>query len=128
MVTTVTVNADYDNLTIGKNLTPQSALTSKMRTAVLDVAFDCMTPYTTGGLTVDLTACGRISTIITAVPANGPDGLLLKYVADCCPVDCASSGTLLAFQTATCMAPLVELCACDTDLQCQTIRFNITGF
>ena len=94
MASTTTVNADYDRLTIGKNLTPQSALTSKIRVAVLEVAFDCCNPYAACGLTVDLSADGRISTIITAIPSCGPDGLVLKYEPDCCPVDCATSGKL----------------------------------
>ena len=139
MAATTTVNADYDNLTIGKNLTPQSALTSKMRTAVLCVAFDCCNPYMCGGLTVDLSAGNRIKTIISAIPSCGPDGLLLKYEPDacCCSLNCATSGTLKAFQSAevvvcgccnTAAAPLVQLTNCDTDLQCQTIKFNITGF
>ena len=135
MASTTTVNGDYCRLTIGKSLTPQSALTSKIKTAILCVAFDCCAPYMCGGLTVDLSADGRISTIITAIPVGGvPDGLVAKYEPDCCPVDCATSGTLKAFQSActgACAvpaAPLVQLTACDTDLQCQTIKFQVTGF
>ena len=132
MAAVTSVNADYDRLTIGKNLTPQSALTSKLRTAVLCVVFDCCNAYTAGGLTVDLSADGRISTIITAIPLCGPDGILMKYEPDCCPVNCASSGTLKGFeQTPTgCTSPieLSELAACATDFNCQTIKFQITGF
>ena len=127
MASTTTVNADYCNITLGKNLTPQSALTSKLRTAILCVAFDCMTNYATCGMTVDLSACNRIKTIITAVAVGGvPDGIVTKYVPDTCNE--AATGKLMAFQSSTCMAPLVELCAADTDFDCQTIKFQVTGF
>ena len=128
MASTTTVNTDYENLTVGKNLTPQSALTSKLRTATLCVAFDCCNPYMCGGLTVDLSADNRIKTIISAIPLCGPDGLVLKYEPDACPVNCATSGTLKAFQAGACAGPLVQLCDCDTDIQCQTIKFQVTGF
>ena len=129
MASTITVNGDYCRLTIGKSLTPQSALTSKIKTAILCVAFNCCNPYAAGGLTVDLSADGRISTIVTAQTIGGvPDGLVTKYEADCCPANCATSGTLKVFQAGACAGPLIELCNCDTDIQCQTIKFQVTGF
>ncbi len=127
MASTTTVNADYCSITLGKNLTPQSALTSKLRTAFLCVAFDCMTNYATCGMTVDLSACNRIKTIISAVVIGGaPDGIVTKYEPSAC--NAAATGKLKAFQTSTCMAPLVELCAADTDFDCSTITFQVTGF
>ncbi len=131
MANTTTVNTDYENLTVGKNLTPQSALTSKLRTAILCVAFDACACYMCGGLTVDLSADGRISTIITAVVAGGvPDGLVTKYEPESCAciLNCALTGTLKVFQQNGCAGPLVELCNCDADLDCQTIKFQVTGF
>ena len=86
MASTTTVNGDYCSMTIGKSLTPQSALTSKIKTAILCVAFDACANYAAGGIAVDLSADGRISTIIVAQVVGGlTDVLVSQYEQDCCP-------------------------------------------
>ena len=78
MAITVAQNQDHKNLT-GKTLTVQSQLTSKLRTAIVDVTFGGSDNYATNGNTVDLSMGGRISTVIGAEVLHCNKGLLLQY-------------------------------------------------
>ncbi len=131
MASTTTVNGDYCRVTIGKTLTPQSALTSRLKTAIICVTFDCAAAYSTGGEPVNLSADGRIDTIIEATVVGNSaalDGFTLRYRPDTCPANCATSGTLKVLQTgAVCMAA-TEIAACATTLNCETVKFKVTGF
>ena len=130
MAITVAQNQDHKNLT-GKTLTVQSQLTSKLRTAIVDVTFGGSDNYTTNGNTVDLSMGGRISTVIGAEVLHCSAGLLLQYVP--ATAGASATGKFKAYghtptsSTGTVIA-LEELDNADTAVNSMTIRVRITGF
>ncbi len=129
MAVVTTVNCDWQNIT-GKTLSHQSVLTSKMKEAVVCVAIgSCNYPMCNAGYVVDLSLCGRITTIISATPENleVSDTLLIaQYVPDC--AGAAATGTLHYYETLATCGPLGELPACESDAACTTVKFHIIGF
>ena len=78
MAITVAQNSDHKSLT-GKTLTVQSQLTSRLRTAIVDVTYGGSDNYATNGNTVDLSMGGRISTVMAVEIFHVSTGLLLQY-------------------------------------------------
>jgi len=132
LAVTTTVNADWDRLTIGKSLSRQAALNSKIIEAVVCVSIGaCMYPMCNAGYTVDLSLCGRISTIIEAIPRNlevtGDELVVSDYVPAAC--DAAATGTLHFYESGGAVTtPLDEINACSCLAACSTIKFHVTGF
>jgi hypothetical protein len=130
MAITVAQNSDHKSLT-GKTLTVQSQLTSRLRTAIVDVTYGGSDNYATNGNTVDLSMGGRISTVIGAEVLHTSAGLLLQYVPATAGASAtgkfkayghtptSSTGTVIAFE---------ELDNADTAVNSMTIRVRITGF
>ena len=130
MAITVAQNSDHKSLT-GKTLTVQSQLTSRLRTAIVDVTYGGSDNYATNGNTVDLSMGGRISTVIGAEVLHTSAGLLLQYVPAAAGASAtgkikayghtptSSTGTVIAFE---------ELDNADTAVNSMTIRVRITGF
>ena len=131
MAVVTTVNCDWQNIT-GKTLSHQSVLTSKMKEAVVCVAIGaCNYPMCDTGYTVDLSLCGRITTIISATPEHlevSNTLLVAQYVPDCCNE--AATGTLHYYEVAAgaCPLPMSELPACESCAACTTVKFHIIGF
>ena len=129
MAVVTTVNTDWQNIT-GKTLSHQSVLTSKMKEAVVCVAIgSCNYPMCNDGYVVDLSLCGRITTIISATPEDlevSNTLLVAQYVPDTCNE--AATGTLHYYEAAGNCAPLRELPACESDAACTTVKFHIIGF
>jgi hypothetical protein len=130
MAITVAQNQDHKNLT-GKTLTVQSQLTSKLRTAIVDVTYGGSDNYATNGNTVDLSMGGRISTVIGAEVLHCNKGLLLQYAP--AAGGAAATGKFKAYghtptsSTSTVVA-LEELDNADTAVNSMTIRVRVTGF
>ena len=130
MAITVAQNQDHKNLT-GKTLTVQSQLTSKLKTAIVDVTYGGSDNYATNGNTVDLSMGGRISTVIGAEVLHTSAGLLLQYVP--AAAGASATGKFKAYghtptsSTSTVVA-LEELDNADTAVNSMTIRVRITGF
>ena len=130
MAITVAQNSDHKSLT-GKTLTVQSQLTSRLRTAIVDVTYGGSDNYATNGNTVDLSMGGRISTVIGAEVLHTSAGLLLQYVP--ATAGAAATGKFKAYghtptsSTGTVVA-LEELDNADTAVNSMTIRVRITGF
>jgi len=129
MAVVTTVNCDWTSIT-GKTLTRQSVLTSKMKEAVVCVAIgSCNYPMCNTGYTVDLSLCGRITTIISAIPEDleVSDTLLkAQYVPAC--AGAAATGTLHYYEVAAVCTPFGELAACAACAACTTVKFHIIGF
>ena len=134
MAVVTTVNTNFELLT-GKNLTRQSTLVSRVKEAIVCVAIGtCMYPACQTGYIVDLSLCGRFTTIIEARPENLVVGaccntlLVSQYTPAMC--DAAATGTLHLFETAAsaCAVPLSELAACSCAGISTTVKFHVTGF
>ena len=132
MAVVTTVETNYALLT-GKNLSRQSALVSKIKEAVVCVAVGaCMYPACAAGFTVDLSLCGRITTIIEARPDNMLVGaccntlLVSSYVPAACSA--AATGTLHLYQGPSCVGVLSEICDCSCLAVCKTVKIPVTGF
>ena len=130
MAITVAQNSDHKSLT-GKTLTVQSQLTSRLRTAIVDVTYGGSDNYATNGNTVDLSMGGRISTVIGAEVLHTSAGLLLQYVP--AAAGASATGKIKAYghtptsSTSTVVA-FEELDNADTAVNSMTIRVRITGF
>ena len=132
MAITSTVNSNWEDLT-GKTLSVQSKLTSKLKEVVICVAIGmCAYPMCNAGYTVDLSAGGRIDTIVYAQPRNLEVGTNTLLVSDYVPAACdaAATGTLHFYEgdANASAVPLSELPACATDAQCSTVKFYVIGF
>jgi len=141
MAVVSSINSNWE-LLAGKNLTRQSALGSRIKEAVVCVAIGaCMYPACAAGYTVDLSLCGRITTIIRAEPENLRTGAcdciltVTQYVPAAC--DAAATGTLHLYETAVgvvcgctniAQAALAEIPDCACDAACKTVKFHVTGF
>jgi len=129
-----TVNANWETIT-GKNLTRQSALTSRLKEAVICFAIgSCAYPACAAGYAVDLSACGRICTVVSVEVethsdgACNVDGYVTEYrFAMCCA---AATGTLHFWEIAAdaCAVPMSEIPNASTEVQCSTHRIHVTGF
>jgi len=128
-----TVNSNFQSIT-GKTLSKQSVLTSRIKEAVICFAIGaCAYPACAAGYAVDLSAGGRITTLLTVQVGNHSDGACnidgyaVEYRFAAC--DAAATGTLHFFETGAVVAtPLDEIPACAADVQCSTHRFHVTGF
>lgn len=79
MTLTVAVDSTYQKLT-GKTLFVQSLLASRIKEADVVVTFGASDTYTTGGVTVDLSLNGRITTILDVTPISNDKGVHVQYV------------------------------------------------
>ena len=127
MAQTVAINSNWTALT-GKTLSRQSVLTSKIKEAVFDVCVSCCCTYCTGGITVDLSAGSRITTIISAEVTELSNSLVAQYnPAACSP---AATGTVVfSDEAAGCCATALAEIACGSCLiQCSTFKVHVIGF
>lgn len=120
-----TVNTNWRNLT-GKTNSRQSALTSKLKESVIDVALGCADNYVTGGIVTDLSACGTITTIVTASVNEVSVGLNSEYnpVALCA----ASTATIQFYESAGAGLPMTELACASCETNCITFKVHVIGF
>ena len=127
-----TVNTTWQNIT-GKELSRQSVLTSKMKEVVICFAIGmCAYPACAAGYAVDLSAGGRITTLLSVEVGNisdgacNVDGFVTEYrYAACCA---AATGTLHIWETGGAInTPLDELPACAACLNGAVIRFRVIG-
>jgi len=125
MAVVETVNTNWRNLT-GKTNSRQSALTSKLRETVIDVTIGCTDTYPTGGIVTDLTACGTITTIITASVNEISTGFVGQYNPIAC--DAAACTTIQFYEGSGAGATLTELCCGNTDIRCVTFKVHVIGF
>ncbi len=132
MATTITVNSNWKGF-VGKVGFTSAQDASKVKEAVICIAIGACNVYPAcnAGYTVDLTACGAIKTIlfvdVEPVEVGTNTALLTQYVRAAC---CAAATGTLHFYESTCSAaaPFVELPACATDVECETIRVHVLGF
>ena len=131
-----TINSNWQAVT-GKNLTRQSALTSRLKEAVICFAIGmCCYPACAAGYAVDLSACGRITTLISVEVDNHSDGACnvdgyhTEYrFAACCAAATGTLHILAGFnEAAKRCGPMVEIPACASDVVCSTHRIHVTGF
>jgi len=133
---TAAINTNYTRLT-GKTIGLQAELNSKIQTAVIcqTIAMCCdVYPMCAAGFVVDLSAGGRITTLLSVEVGNisdgacCADGYITEYrYAACCA---AATGTLHVFEcSAACAAaPFAEIPNCSNELACAVIRFRVIGF
>lgn len=132
MAVVSTINSDWSTVT-GKTLSVQSKLVSKMLETVICVAIGaCAYPACNAGYTVDLSASGRITTIISAIPNDAEVGTNTLIISQYVPAaaGAAATGTLHFYESTAnaCNIPLAELPACATCAQCETVKFHVIGF
>lgn len=127
MAITSTINSNWKNIT-GKTNSRQSALTSKVKEAVIDVTIGCADTYTTGGIVVDLSACGTITTILTASINEVSSSLQAQYNPVAC--DAASTATVQFHDevAAACATALAEIACASALIQCVTFKAHVIGF
>jgi len=125
MAITSTINTNWKNLT-GKTNSRQSALTSKLKEAVIDVAIGCADTYPTGGIVTDLSACNTITTIVTASVNEVSVGLNSEYNPVAC--DAAATATIQFYESAATGLPMLELACGSAELQCVTFKVHVIGF
>ena len=124
-----TVNSDWVGIT-GKTLSIQSKLNSKMLETIVDVVVGCADTYPMcqGGIVTDLSACGRLATILYADIFNVSNSLQGQYnPAACCA---AATGTVVfsdELPGASAVA-LAEIAGCSAAIQCMTFRVHVIGF
>ncbi len=130
MAITIAQNSDHKNLT-GKTLAVQAELTSKIRTAIVDITYGGSDNYATNGNTVDLSLGGRIDNVIACEILHSNKGLLLQYAPSANGV--ASTGKLKAYgqkptDTTGTVIALEELDNSDTAVNSMTVRCKVIGF
>ncbi len=133
MATVITTNANWKGFA-GKSGFTYSQDASKIKEAVVCIAIGACNVYPAcnAGYTVDLSIGGAIKTIIFVDVEPAEVGtntaLLTQYArAACCA---AATGTLHFYEDGdlACPGPFVELPACSTDAECETIRVHVIGF
>ena len=140
MATTVTVNSTWKGF-VGKVGFTSAQDASKVKEAIICVAIGACNAYPacSAGYTVDLSACGAISTILFAEVEPQEIGcntaLVTNYIrAACCA---AATGTLHLYETAigvicgcanVAAAPFTEIVDCSTLAECETFRVHVIGF
>ena len=130
MAITIAQNTDHKSLA-GKTMSVQSELTSKMRTAIVDITYGASDNYATNGNTVDLSMGGRIGTVIACEVLHSNKGLLLQYAP--ATGGAAATGKLKAYghtptSSTTTVIALEELDDADTAVNSMTVRCRIIGF
>ncbi len=121
-----TINANWERIS-GKELSRQSILTSRTKETLIDVAIDCCDTYCTGGITVDLSAGGRISTILTADVIQVSNQLQAVYTPAAC--DAAATGTVIFHdEGGACTTALAEIACGSCLIQCITFKVHVIGF
>jgi len=123
MTLVISLNSDYTNIT-GKTLSFQAELNSKLKTAVVDVVYASCEDYDIGGNIVDLSLCGRFSTIIAVEVMETTIGVVAQYVHGA--NDAADLGKLKLYESGTASAALDE--ADDADAINATFRLRVIGF
>jgi len=116
------VNSDYQSIT-GKTLSIQAELTSKLKTAIVDVTY-ATEDYDIAGNVVDLSLDGRFTTIIAVEVLEVSTGNSVQYVhgAD----SAAALGKLKLYESGTASAVFDE--ADDADSITMTCKLRVIGF
>ena len=123
MTLVVSVNSNYEKI-VGKNLSTQAELTSRLLVAIVDVVYASCEDYDVGGNIVDLSLCGRFNTIIAVEVLETTIGVKAEYVhgAD----DAAALGKLKLYESGTASSAFDE--ADDADTFNATFRLRVFGF
>jgi hypothetical protein len=122
MTLAIAVNSDYQSLT-GKTLSIQAELTSKLRTAIVDVTYTTE-DYDLTGNVVDLSLDGRLSTIIAVEVLEVSTGNSVQYVHGA--ASAAALGKLKLYESGTASAAFDE--ADDADSITMTCKLRVIGF
>ena len=122
MTLTIAVNSQYEKIT-GKTLSTQAELTSRLKTAIVDLTYGTE-DYDIGGNIIDLSLGGRFSTIIAVEVMETSVGLVAQYVHGA--GDAAALGKLKLYEAGTASAALDE--ADDADAITATFRIRVVGF
>ena len=123
MTLVISVNSNYEKI-VGKTLSTQAELTSKLQVAIVDVVYASCEDYDIGGNIVDLSLCGRFSTIIAVEVLETTIGVLAQYIHGA--NDAADLGKLKLYETGTITEPFDE--ADDADTINATFRLRVFGF
>jgi|FLOH01.1.fsa_nt_gi hypothetical protein len=122
MTLTAVVNSDYQSIT-GKTLSIQAELTSKLKTAIVDVAY-VTEDYDLGGNVLDLSLDGRLKTIIAVEVLEVSTGNSVQYIHGA--ASAAALGLLQIFESGTASAAFDE--ADDADSITLTCKLRVLGF
>lgn len=137
MATIVTVNSTWKGF-VGKVGFTSAQDASKVKEAIICIAIGACNVYPacSAGYTVDLSACGAISTVLFVEVEPQEIGcntaLVTNYIRSACCV--AATGTLHFYESPTvgacgaAAAPLSELPDCATCAECETFRVHVIGF
>ena len=123
MTLVVSVNSNYEKI-VGKTLSTQAELTSKLKVAIVDVVYASCEDYDLGGNVVDLSLDGRFKTIIAVEFLETGLGVKVDYVHG--TGDAAALGKFKIYEAGTASAAFDE--ADDNDVFNTTFRIRIFGF
>ena len=123
MTLVVSVNSNYETI-VGKNLTTQAELTSKLKVAIVDVVYASCEDYDLGGNIVDLSLQGRFKTIIAVEVLETGAGIKVDYVHGA--NDAAALGKLKIYESGAQSADFDE--QDDVTGINATFRLRIFGF
>ena len=122
MTIAIAVNSDYQSI-VGKTLSTQAELLSKLKVAIVDITLTTET-YTTGGETIDLTLGKRLTTIIACEVLEVSTGHVGQYVP--AALGAAATGKLKLYYAGTAGATLDEVTSSEsTTLTC---KVRVYGF
>lgn len=122
MTIAIAVNTLYQSI-VGKTLSTQAELLSKLKVAIVDVTFTTES-YTTGGETIDLTLDGRLDTIIACEVLEVSTGNVGQYIP--AAGNDAATGKLKLYESGTASAPLDEVDSAESITL--TCKLRIFGF
>ena len=122
MSLTIAVNSDYQSLT-GKTLSVQAELLSKLKVAIVDVAY-VSEDYDIGGNVVDLSLDGRMTTILAVEVLEVSTGNSVQYVHGA--ASAAALGKLKFYEAGTASAAFDE--ADDADSLTTSLKLRVYGF
>ena len=123
MTIVIAVNSTYQSI-VGKTLSTQAELLSKLKVAIVDVTFTTES-YTTGGETIDLTLDGRLDTIIAWEVLEVSTGNVGQYIP--AAGGDAATGKLKLYETGALSAPLDEVDSAESiTLTCKLRVFGFT--
>ena len=124
MTITIGVNANYQSL-VGKTLSTQAELLSKLKVAIVDIDLSSES-YVTGGIVTNLSLDGRLTSILAVEVLEVSTGDKVEYVSGA--GDAASLGLLKIYQTGSLDAPLNEKTNSEsTTLTCKLRVFGFTS-
>lgn len=119
MALTISVT-DWTSQGANKNLSIQALLTSKFKIYTVKVLFGAGDNYATSGVAANLKADGRISTIISAIPAYSDAAVVFQY-------NRATGKILMYGSNGAGPAALLELGAASPVPNSKTFEFLVIG-